>query len=103
MTARNSALFVALALCLPACFRTTLRSGSPVARTPIEYDDKWHSGLVFGIAELSGPYDLHTACPRGWSEIHTETTFLNGLVQALTNNIYSPQSITVRCASDAGR
>ena len=38
-------------------------------------------------------------CPRGWAEIHTETSFVNGLVEVLTFNIYSPQSVTVRCAA----
>lgn len=99
MNARKAALLLALALSLPACFRTNIRSGSPVGSTPIEYDDKWHSGVIFGIAELSGPYDLHAVCPQGWSQIHTETTFVNGLVQALTQNIYTPQSVTVRCSA----
>lgn len=101
MTARKAAVLLAAALALPACFRTTIRSGSPVGRTPIEYDGKWHSGLVYGIAELSGPYDLHAVCSQGWSEIHTETSFVNGLVQGLTWNVYSPQSVTIRCAANS--
>lgn len=88
-----------LALCATGCFRTTIKSGLPLGTAPIEYDNKWHSGLVYGIAELSGPYDLSKVCPQGWAAIHTETSFLNGLVQALTAQIYSPQSITVTCAA----
>lgn len=87
------------ALAATGCWRMTVRNDKPVGETPIEYDGKWHSGLVFGLAELSGPYDLSKICPRGWSEIHTETTFVNGLVQAVTSNIYSPQTVTVRCAA----
>jgi Bor protein len=81
------------------CFRMTVHNGLPVGNTPIEYDPKWHHGAVFGIAELSGPYDLSKICPRGWAEIHTETSFLNGLLEAITDNIYTPQSVTVRCAA----
>lgn len=88
-----------LALCATGCFRMTVKNGLPTGQAPIEYDGKWHSGLVYGIAELSGPYDLSKVCPQGWSAVHTETSFLNGLVQGFTGNIYSPQSVTVTCAA----
>ena len=88
-----------LALALAGCFRMTVRNGNPVGATPIEYDNKWHSGLIYGLAELSGPYDLSKVWPQEWSEIHTETPFAQGLVQALTWNIYNPQGVTVRCAA----
>jgi hypothetical protein len=90
-----------LALCallLPGCYTTTVSSGRPAAPARIEYDEKWHSGVVYGIAELSGPHDLEKICPDGWSEITTETSFLNGFVDAVTYGIYSPQNVTVRCA-----
>lgn len=86
------------ALALPGCYTTTVSSGKPAARASVAYDEKWHSGVVYGIAELSGPYDLGAICPHGWSEIKTETSFLNGFVDAVTYGIYNPQNITVRCA-----
>ncbi len=85
-------------LALPGCYTTTVTSGKPAARATVAYDEKWHSGIVNGIAELSGPYDLEKVCPHGWSEIKTETSFLNGFVESVTYGIYNPQSITVRCA-----
>jgi hypothetical protein len=89
-----------LALALAGCWRVTIRDATvPVGETPIEYDNKWHSGLIIGLAELSGPYNLAKVCPRGWAEIHTETSFVNGLVEFLTFNIYTPQSVTIRCAA----
>jgi hypothetical protein len=88
-----------LALALAGCWRMTVRNGNPVGQTPIEYDNKWHSGLIYGLAELSGPYDLSKICPQGWAEIHTETPFVQGLVQALTFEIYNPQGVTIRCAA----
>jgi hypothetical protein len=87
------------AIAATGCYRMTIRNDRAVGDTPIEYDGKWHSGLIAGLAELSGPYDLSKVCPRGWSEIHTETSFVNGLVEGRTCNIYSPQSVTVRCAA----
>jgi hypothetical protein len=89
---------VVFALALPGCYTTTVSSGKPAARASVAYDEKWHSGVVHGIAELSGPYDLEAICPHGWSEIKTETSFLNGFVDAVTYGIYNPQNITVRCA-----
>ncbi len=88
-----------LALCATGCFRTTIKNGRPMGHAPIEYDNKWHGGMVYGIAELSGPYDLSKVCPQGWAAVHTETSFLNGLVEVVTFNIYTPQSVTITCAA----
>jgi len=90
---------LALALCASGCFRMSVKNQQPVGQAPIEYDDKWHIGLVYGLAELSGPYDLSKVCPHGWAEVHTETSFVNGLVSAVTWNIFTAQSVTVRCAA----
>ena len=98
------AMVIAAFLSLAGCWKTTIRNGGmPVGQTPIEYDDKWHSGVFWGLAELSGPYDLQKICPQGWSQIHTETDFLTGLVTAVTFSIYSPQRVTVRCAAGGAR
>jgi hypothetical protein len=55
---------VVCALALPGCYTTTVSSGKPAARASVAYDEKWHSGVVYGIAELSGPYDLEAICPQ---------------------------------------
>lgn len=89
---------LACALALPSCYTTTVTSGKPATRATVAYDEKWHSGVVNGIAELSGPHDLEKICPHGWSQITTETSFLNGFVEVVTTGIYNPQTITVRCA-----
>jgi hypothetical protein len=100
MTARKYLHWTAvLAWCGTAgCYTTTLQSGLAPAPPTIEYDEKWHSGVILGIAELSGPYDLQKICPNGWAQIKTETSFVNGLVELVTTGIYSPQSVTIRCA-----
>jgi hypothetical protein len=79
----KSAQLAPLVLCAllsSGCYTTTVSSGKPAAPARIEFDEKWHHGVVYGIAELSGPYDLEKVCPDGWSEITTETSFLNGFV-----------------------
>lgn len=86
-------------LLLSGCYTTTLTRGAPAANARFEYDERWHHGMVVGIAELSGPYNLARVCPSGWAEIKTETSFLNGVVEAATSGIYSPQTVTVRCAA----
>jgi hypothetical protein len=96
--AANIAAALAIVAGAGGCYTSLVKSGAPAAPATIEYDEKWHSGLIVGIAELSGPYDLSKICPNGWAEIKTETSFLNGLVQAVTWGIYNPQSVTVRCA-----
>lgn len=93
-------IVLGLALGASGCYATTLRSGvMPEPKPSIEHDASWHHGVVFGIAELSGPYDLAELCPHGWAEITTETSFLNGLVDMITGGIYNPQTVTVRCAA----
>lgn len=97
---RTARLLLALsALALAGCFRMTIKNDQPAAAPNIEWEDRWHHGLVFGLAELSGPYDLSKICPQGWAEIHTETPFVQGLVTVLTSDIYTPQAVTVRCSA----
>ena len=93
------ALYGALSFPFTGCYTTTIHSGRPPVEPGIEYDQKWHHGLVWGIAELSGPYSLSRVCPRGWAVVKTETSFLNGLVSAVTSGLYSPQIITVQCSA----
>lgn len=103
-SANRLAAAAALAsLALSGCYTTTVRSGKQPATATIEYDERWHHGFVWGIAEVSGPYDLSQACPGGWAEIKTETSFVNGLVEAVTSGIYSPQTVTIRCALPQAR
>ena len=92
-------LLLLIAVLLTGCWRMTVRNGNPVGETPIDFDNKWHSGVVYGLAELTGPYDVSKVCPRGWAEIHTETPFPQGLVQVLSFNLYNPQGVTIRCAA----
>jgi hypothetical protein len=94
---KSSALLLAIALPLTGCWSTTVHN-SPVGATPRAWDERWHSGMFFGSVELSGPYDLASICPSGWSEIQTKTSPWNGLLILLTFDTYSTQTVTVRCA-----
>jgi hypothetical protein len=100
MKAIKAAGLVALVISSSACFTTTLRSGQTANAPRLENDRRWHHGVIWGIAELSGPYDLKKICPNGWAEVTTETSFLNGLLTSLTSSVYTPQSVTIRCAGE---
>lgn len=90
---------VAMLMSLSGCYSTTVTSGLPPGPSPLSARERWHSGFVAGIAEASGPYELSAFCPHGWSRIETETSFWNGLVEALTGIVYSPQTVTIVCAA----
>jgi len=99
MKITSALMIIAIAgLASSGCYTTVVRNAdAKAAPATVEYDGKWHSGVVFGLAELSGPHDLAKICPNGWAEIETETGFVHGLVQMLTFNLYNPQRVTVRC------
>jgi hypothetical protein len=91
---------IALLSSTSGCFTTVLKSGKPANAARIENDRRWHHGVIWGVAELSGPYDLKTLCPNGWAEVKSETSFVNGLLDAITSGIYAPQSVTIRCSGE---
>lgn len=87
------------ALLLAGCFRTSVHSGLPPGRNDPHHDNQWHSGLVGGLAEISGATDLARACPVGWATVESRTSFVHALLQYVTAEIYSPQGVTVVCAT----
>ena len=97
----NRTWLIALALTSSsACYRTRMIfRQAPMGQTSTEYDGKWHHGGVLGLVEFSDPVALDRACPGGVAEIEQRTSFLNGLVAGLTWRLYTPQSVTVECAS----
>lgn len=95
---------------LLGCHTTTIRSGRLPDPRPaayhegpeaIVYDGRWHHGFINGIVESGGNYNLQRICPNGWAEVTTETDFLNVLVHMFTAWVYTPQSVTIRCAAVA--
>lgn len=83
------------------CFETTIHNGRPAAEATIDHDERWHHGVVFGVGEISGPYDLREECPQGWAEIKTETSFTNVVAEVFSASAYTPQTVTLRCSAVA--
>jgi hypothetical protein len=61
--------------------RTRTRSAAPAG--------EWHHNSVFSLVEVSGPVDLRTRCPSGWSRVTTEESFLTGFVPAVIGGLVS--------------
>lgn len=83
---------------LSGCYTTTIVSGKPPSPATVANNARWHHGVMWGIGEVSGPYDLSQICPQGWAEIETETSFVNGFLASVTSSVYSPQTVTIRCS-----
>jgi hypothetical protein len=97
---RRNALLAGAALMVAslssACYHVTVLTGAPAARQTI--DKEWQNSFVIGLVP---PPELSTkeTCAQGVSSVETERSFLNGLVGAITWNIYTPLHAKVTCAS----
>jgi len=87
---------IALVLLSTACYEHTVTVGAGAPQGPVVYDH-WEN---FWIAGLSGHtrVDVEELCQSGDATVYMRQTFLNGLVSGLTSGIYTPMTVTVRCA-----
>jgi hypothetical protein len=99
---RCRALIAALCLALSGCATTTLRSGDPPGKTAIGYEERWHSGFLFGTTRNVDTYDLGRVCPKGWAEIRVGADPFTILAGIVTLFVYSPSRVTVVCARQPG-
>jgi hypothetical protein len=86
----------ALVVLCGGCYHVTVVTGAPAGPTVI--DKPWQNSFVIGLvppAEL----DVKSQCTSGVAKVETERSFLNGLVGAITENIYTPIHVMVTCAS----
>jgi Bor protein len=92
---RILALAVA-SVALAGCYHVSVVTGAPPSPTVL--DKPWQNSFVIGLVPPP-PVDAKGACPSGVARVETERSFLNGLVGALTQNIYTPLHVRVTCAS----
>jgi hypothetical protein len=87
---------IAAPLLLSACYRVTVVSGAPPAAQVI--DKPWQNSFVYGLVP---PKEVaaRPTCAQGVAKVVTERSFVNGLVGAITLNIYTPMHVNVTCAS----
>jgi hypothetical protein len=79
-----------------ACFHQVVQTGRPAGSTVV--DKPWVSTWLWGLVAAQ-PIDVRQQCPSGTAMIESETSFVNGLVGALTLGIWTPQHVRVTCAS----
>ena len=84
------------ALLLTGCYHVTVISGT--SPSPTVVDKPWQNSFVYGLVP---PPELNVKeqCPNGVQKVETETSFVNGLVGALTWSIYTPIHARITCSA----
>lgn len=82
-------------LALTGCYHVTVISGTSPGTTVV--DKPWQNSFVYGLVP---PPELNVKdqCPNGVQKVETETSFVNGLVGALTWSLFTPIHARVTCA-----
>lgn len=86
---------LACCLLLTGCYQAQMTTGRDASETVVE--KKWASSFLFGL--VPARVDVSNECTNGIAEAERKMSFLNMVVSGLTFNIYSPQSVTVTCAT----
>jgi Bor protein len=83
------------AMLLTGCYHVTVISGTTPSPTVV--DKPWQNSFVYGLVP---PPELNVKeqCPNGVQKVETETSFLNGLVGALTWSLFTPIHAKVTCS-----
>ena len=84
------------AMLLTGCYHVTVISGTTPSPTVV--DKPWQNSFVYGLVP---PPELNVKeqCPNGVQKVETETSFVNGLVGALTWSLYTPIHTKVTCSA----
>lgn len=92
-------ILLASLMLLSSCYHAQITTGAQPSGQVI--DKPWAHSFIFGIVP---PDEVSVAnqCPNGVAKVETQHSFLNGLVAAITFNLYTPIQITVTCAAGSG-
>lgn len=84
------------AMLLTGCYHVTVVSGT--SPSPTVVDKPWQNSFVYGLVP---PPELNVKdqCPNGVQKVETETSFVNGLVGALTWSLYTPIHAKITCSA----
>jgi len=93
------ALSLVAVFMIVGCYHATIETGRPPSSEVLH--QPWAPSWIIGLIP---PPTVQTAarCPNGVSKVETQMSFLNGLVHALTLNIFTPWDIKVTCAAAGG-
>jgi hypothetical protein len=92
----KSLALAAASLGLSACYHITVNTGATPTATVV--DKQWANSFIYGLVP---PPELNvkSECPNGVARVETEHSFVNGLVAAITWQIYTPMHVKVTCGS----
>jgi hypothetical protein len=96
MRMRAIAASLLLVLGSTACYHAVVETGRPAGSTVIQ--KPWTSTWIFGLVEAK-PIETASQCPGGVARVETQQSFANGLVGLVTLGIYTPQTVTITCAT----
>jgi hypothetical protein len=89
-------LVTALTLGLAGCYHATIDTGRAPSGHTVER--QWAHGFVYGLVPPS-LVETASQCAHGVAKVETQLSFLNQVANVLTFGLYTPMTITVRCAA----
>lgn len=97
MTKLNITLaLLCIAFIFSGCYHAQVTTGQePSAQV---YEDNMAHGFLFGLVPPS-IVQAQNECTNGVARVETKISFVNGLLSAITFNLYTPMSIKVTCAA----
>lgn len=95
MRTKSPALLLS-AMLLTGCYHVTVVSGTSPAPTVV--DKPWQNSFVYGLVPPP-EINVREQCPNGVQKVETETSFVNGLVGALTWSLYTPIHARITCSA----
>ena len=87
-------------LLVSGCTTIHFDQAEPIVKDSSNSHSAWHHNMVLSLVEVSEPVDLQAQCGSSeWASVTTETSFWNGLVQAIPymSWIWTPKTVTVQC------
>ncbi|MCC5905688.1 MAG: Bor family protein [Balneolaceae bacterium] len=91
-------LTILASLLLTGCYHAQVTTGlEPSAQV---YEDTMAHGFLFGLVPPS-IVRAQDECTNGVARVETRISFVNGLLSAITLNLYTPMHIKVTCASSS--
>ena len=96
---KKLALLMLLTAGLQAC--STIYFVTDPKSTSTTYSE-WHHDWLYGLIEGSDAVDMGARCKGAdWKTVKTQETFLQGLVEGITYNLYNPHGVEYSCVKAA--
>lgn len=87
----------ALLSMMGGCYHVQIVSGKPMGAPAPGYEEKFDFGLIAGIVEIGGPYNLDQICPQGWATAESKLTVVSGIINIILP-LGSVQSVKITCS-----